>query len=123
VSEIALIMKNMLLLVAVLMLVPVLGHAQAKPTAQWTKERRLVLSDLPAGAREVTLAFPASQPHPGMELAKVCQQMSNEMAVWTPAQDGKSVTITLSREMFPDWGKEDWELFLTRMAGVYLFPG
>ncbi len=107
----------------VALLLPLMGVAQAKPTAQWTKERRLVLSDLPEGVREVSLAFPASQPHPGMELAKVCQQMSSEMAVWTPAQDGKSVTITLSREMFPDWSKEDWELYLTRMAGVYLFPG
>ena len=114
--------KSMILVIAALVL-PLLGYAQAKPTAQWTKERRLLLSDLPAGAKDVTLAFPASQPHPGMELTKVCQQMSNEMAVWTPAQDGKSVTITLSREMFPDWSKEDWELYLTRMAGAYLFPG
>jgi hypothetical protein len=114
--------KSTILLIAALLL-PLLGVAQSTPTAQWTKERRLLLSDLPAGAREVALALPASQPHPGLELAKVCQQMSNEMAVWTPAQDGKSVTITLSREMFPNWTKEDWELYLTRMAGAYLFPG
>lgn len=116
-------MKNLLFLLAFILLAPSIGAAQTKPTARWTPERRLLLSDLPAGAKEIVLPLPANLPHPGMQLSNICQEMSNEMAQWTPAPDGKSVTIWLARQIYPSWGKEDWELFLTRMAGVYLFPG
>jgi len=113
-------MKNMILLAALLL--PLLATAQSQTTAKWTPERRLVLADLTPATQQAVLALPADLVIPSGNLAKACQLMTSEAAEWVPAQDGKSVQIRMARVKFPDMDKESWEIYLTRMAGVYLFP-
>lgn len=113
-------MKNVILLAALLL--PLFAAAQSQTTAKWTPERRLVLADLTPATQQAVLALPADLALPSGSLAKACQLMTSEAAEWVPAQDGKSIQIRMARVKYPDMDKESWEIYLTRMAGVHLFP-
>lgn len=113
-------MKHVILLAALLL--PMFAVAQSQTTAQWTQERRLVLVEFTSATQQAVLALPSGLSLPSGSLAKACQLMTSEAAEWVPAADGKSVQIRMARVKYPDMDKESWEIYLTRMAGVYLFP-
>jgi hypothetical protein len=114
-------MKRLFLLLFLAATLPPIVIAQSPTvTAKWTAEQQLILSDMPSPGQAIEMATPANRLDKPAELKDICARMSNDFATWQPSDDGKTILIELNRSTNPDWGKESWQLHLTRMAGVYL---
>ena len=113
--------KFLLLLLFAAILTP---RANAQTTylhAKWTTDQKVVLESLPDVNQDVLLTLPSDNKNTASELQTTCQKMTNVIATWKVTDDGSGLLISLGRDHYPQWAKQDWEMYINRMMGVY-FP-
>ena len=113
--------KFLLLLLFAALLTPLAKAQTTYLHAKWTTDHKVVLESLPDAKQDVLLPLPANNKKTASELQSISQKMTNVIATWKVADDGSGLLISLGREHYPQWTREDWEMYINRVMGVY-FP-